>query len=428
MVVVDKGNKGSKNYLSDLFSYFFNMESKANHLKTWLQSWVESESIPGGILGIFDKEGKELFYSASSKFGQPNEEYRRDTIFRIYSMTKPITSIAALILIERNVISIDDEVSKYIPSFQNATVYVSGPAENPVTEPLKKPLTIFNLLTHTSGFTYGFFGNNVCDQILKNNVGEDYKSWFHNTPIDVLCDKIAESPLCFQPGTHFHYGLSTDVLGRIIEIASGVSLADFFQKEIFIPLGMLDTGFKVPTEKLNRLAEIYELAPGQGYKPSLNEERDRAHDPVFYAGGGGLVSTLDDYAKFACCLLRKGKYSNGQLISEDLIEKMTTNLFPDEKELVDMSYDQGFSEVFGPGFGFGLGVSILTDPSRAKGGCLSGKGEYGWGGVAATSFLNDPEKGITAIFLTQLIAGAAVYPVRAQIRWLSHWLITDELK
>lgn len=396
---------------------------KIRHVQTWINSWVKCGALPGIQLGIYDRTGQELFYHATDVKGQ----YTRESIFRIYSMTKPITSVACMILVERGILSVDDEVSRWIPAFANTEVLVGGTVDAPVTEKVKEPLRIRHLLSHTSGITYGIFGNSVCDQLLKRVVGDDYLNWFHYTDLTTLCDKIAQVPFSFQPGSKFLYSLSTDVLGRIIEIASGLSLDAFFQKEIFIPLEMIDTGFQVPDSEKHRLMEIYEVAVGQGYKVSTNPERDRLEPPILLAGGGGLVSTLADYAKFGTCLLNGGLASNGiRLLQESTIVQMTSNQLLNNADLLHFSFDQGFSEVIGAGYGFGWGFSVLLDPSVAKGGELSGRGEYGWGGVAATNFSNDPENNLSIIFMTQLIPGAAVYPLRSQLRWLSHWLFTEE--
>lgn len=388
----------------------------------WLKGWVGGDNLPGAIVGVYNKKGEEICICNVQPKTQSN--YDRKTIYRIYSMTKPITTVAAMILIDRGLLSVEDEVSKYIPSFGKSTVYVNGSVESPATEPLKTSIRIYHLLTHTSGISYGIFSNHVCDQILRNNVGLDTINWFRNTPLDKLCDHFASTPLHFQPGTHFLYGFNTDILGRIIEIITGMTLRDFFMKEIFEPLKMLDTDFYVPEDKIDRLANCYEFSGQFNYIPSTSGERDRSKNPSWYSGGGGLVSTLDDYAIFAIMMLNKGEFNGVRIVSAKSVENMTTNHLPDGKTTFDMEFENSFSESSGPGIGFGYGVYVLTDPKVAKGTEMSGVGEYGWGGVASTTFYVDPEKEITAILLTQLIP-SSTYRFRSQFRWLTHNLISN---
>lgn len=398
------------------------LELQTQSLKDWMASWVEVGSFPGLTVGVYNEKNEELFYHSVSN----ENAYNRDTLYRIYSMTKPITTVGLLILLERGLVSLDDEVSKFIPAFSKTQVLTGGTVDNFTTEPLKTPLKIIHLLTHTSGISYAIFGNLLGDQLLKKNIGNDYVNWFHSTPLETLVDKIAESHLIFQPGTHFHYGLSTDVVGRIIEVISGETLDNFMLKEIFQPLQMNETFFQVPEDKVLRLAECYEVTTGHRYKVSENPERDRVSKPIILAGGGGLVSTLADYSKFACTLLNKGIIGNDpnrRLLREETVALMGRNHLINDGNLLDMSFDKGFSEAYGPGLGFGLGVSVIKDPTVVKGGSLASAGEYGWGGVAATSFTIDPMKKVTIIWMTQMIPGAVAYPIRAQARWLVHrWI------
>jgi CubicO group peptidase (beta-lactamase class C family) len=286
------------------------MSDKKEHVKSWMNSWIVGGSFPGALMGVYNKSGEELFYhevdQSILKIGEP-KTYNRDSIFRIYSNTKPVTTVAALILMERGLLSLHDPISKFIPSFEHTKVFVSGTASEPVLEDLKTPLTIHHLMTHTSGIPYGIFSNSVSDQSIRDKVGDDWKVWFMNTELEVLCDAIAKSPLVFQPGTSFLYGLNTDILGRVIEVVSGLKLDEFFLKEIFTPLSMVDTGFFVPADKLHRLVECYDYVPvSHSYKPSVNAERQRDVKHTINSGGGGLVSTLGDYARFSRCLLNKG--------------------------------------------------------------------------------------------------------------------------
>jgi CubicO group peptidase (beta-lactamase class C family) len=393
---------------------------RAHSLQDWMQSYVESDNFPGMMSGIYDEHRNELFHHVTSK----GNKYQRDSIFRIYSMTKPITAVSLLILMERGLVSLEDEVAKFIPAFQQTQVLTGGTVDEYTTEPQKTPLKIIHLLTHTSGITYGFFANTLGDLLLKKNVGDDWQNWFRNTDLETICNMIAASHLSFQPGTKFHYSLSIDVVGRVIEVISGMKLDEFFQKEVFEPLQMHDTAFYVPAEKLSRLVECYEMLPCLNYRLSNVPERERAERPTLLAGGGGLVSTLDDYSRFACMLLNHGMIdasnpSSGRLLKEETVKLMYQNHLPNNSNLLEYSFDRGFSEVMGAGYGFGLAMSVIIDTKKVRGGSQCSVGEYGWGGVAGTAFIIDPVKKFTAIFMTQLVGGAFVYPIRAQARWLT---------
>jgi CubicO group peptidase (beta-lactamase class C family) len=350
----------------------------------------------------------------------------RDTIFRIYSMTKPITCVAALILVDRGIISLDDPIEKWLPMFRKQMqVYVSGDAMAPVTVPAQRSITVRDLMMHTSGFTYAFFGTHPCDKILASHFKEDAVNWLRNTPISKICEALANSPLCFEPGTKWQYGLSTDVLGHLIECAAGVSFQDFLQQEIFDKLGMVDTGFFVPEAKLPRLAECYDLrGPNNGFVRSSAIERGRSELPAFISGGGGLVSTIDDYLKFAKCLLNNGELNGIRILQEDTCKLMYQNHLPDNKDLVSMAFSEGFSETVGEGMGFGLGVSVVIDPVRGRGSVLSSVGEFGWGGAASTWVQIDPVRRIVVVFMTQAIP-SAILPIRSHLRWLAHWVVDN---
>lgn len=387
-------------------------------LDTWLQTWVEANTIPGAALGIFDANGNELYYGATG--------YSRDSIYRIYSMTKPIVTVAAMILVERGQLSVDDELSKYIPSFKDIKVVTGGTAENPVLECPKRPITIKHLLTHTSGITYGIFGNSLSDQILNNLVGLESKAkWYSDLTTAELSEYCAKTPLAFHPGEHFLYGLNTDILGRVIEIISGTTLDVFLKSEIFDPLDMSDTSFQVSPEKAHRLVDLFELQPGLKYRSSTNPEADRLHNRVLLSGGGGLVSTMSDYSKFSCCLLNGGVYKDRRIISEDTLREITSNQLPGGEELAEVSFDSSFTETTGGGVGFGYGVSVIVHPAGVQGGRLSSVGEYAWGGVAGTYFFNDPCRKLSVIYMTQLVASAKIYPIRQQLRFISRFALTN---
>ena len=387
----------------------------------WLESWVQCGSIPGALLSIFDSNGRQLFYHESSSTNNA-DKYDASSIFRVYSMTKPVTCFALMILVDRGIISVDDEVGKWIPSFHKCSVLTGGTIDEPLTEPLKEPMKIYHLLTHTSGISYGIFSNSLGDQLLCRNFGaSNVKVWCETLSLSDLCDAIAKTPLCFQPGSKFLYGWSIDVVGHILEIASGLTLDEFFKKEIFEPLEMNDTEFYLDETKISRLVNCYEKF-GPTYRLSSNCERDRSKPKRLLGGGMSLVSTITDYEKFSRCLLNKGVYKGLRIVSEDVLNKMLTSQLPGNVEISHMAFDSSFSELLGDGYGFGYGGYVLQNPSRGFGESLSGVGCYGWGGVASTFFFIDPVYKISVIFMTQLIPSNA-YPIRPQIRWITHKLL-----
>jgi CubicO group peptidase (beta-lactamase class C family) len=408
-------------------------EKKAAVIRGWLDAWVAGGSIPHGIVSIHEK-GKEVFFHASGYANAARKQLcDRNTVFRIYSMTKPITCIAVLMLQERGLLSVNDTIDKFLPEFADLQVYEDGTTEEDMkTSPASRKVTIQDLLTHTSGISYAFLTDHLCGRLLSKRVpNNDAVHFFMNTPIAELSRCTAATPLCFQPGSKWLYGLNTDLLGYIVELLSGRRLDQFFETEIFAPLGMKSTGFVVSPENLSNLADCFEVSAGHCMKASVAPERDRSSLKTMLAGGGGLVSTADDYQLFATMLARQGSYfdRNGkprQLVKASTVQAMRRNYLPEGTDLATYGFDRGFSETVGAGYGFGYGVSVVIDPPNVPGGSLSPVGEFGWGGIASTAFYVDPVNEITLVFMTQLIPSKA-YPLRAQLKWLSHWLCRDDL-
>eukprot|EP01035_Chromulina_nebulosa_P022195 gene22195-28736_t len=370
---------------------------KIDHVNTWIDTWHAGGTFPAMMLGVFNQNGDELFHYATREIGEEGFVYDRDTIFRIYSMTKPITAAAVLILMDRKLLSLED----------------CSIDEQVTTEPLHTPITILHLLTHTSGISYGIFGNHFSDETLKKKVpNEDWKNWFRYTPLTELCEHIASTPICFQPGKHFLYGLNFEILGRVIEIVSGCTLDVFLYENIFKPLGMRNMGFTV-CDKV-RLPRCYEVdARRASYKLCEREELFAQRDAIL----------LVDYERFSRCLLGGGALGEVRVLSEQAVQLMTSNQLPNNALMSDMVFGDMFSELKSGGFGYGLGVSVLCHPADAQGCGLSVPGEFGWGGVASTFFYVDPVRKTSVIFLTQLIPSSANIQLRAQIRWLTHWLL-----
>jgi CubicO group peptidase (beta-lactamase class C family) len=331
-----------------------------------------------------------------------------DTLFRIYSMTKPITSVAAMMLYEEGAFQLKDPIAKFIPSFRNARVMVGGSGLAPVTRPASEPIRMWHLLTHTSGLTYGFSHVSPVDEVYRRNGFE----WGVPSGLDsaAACDAWASLPLLFEPGTEWAYSVATDVLGRVG------------------PLGITDTSFTAEGRRVDRLAALYSPAPAPGpggaVVPCVRNDAMGAavtKAPTFLSGGGGLVSTAHDYHRFLRFLLGGGELEGVRLLGPRTLRYMTQNHLPAgvtindtaRPFLGDSTYD---------GIGFGLGFAVMVDPLAAK--VLSNRGEYFWGGAASTAFWVDPVEDVTALFLTQLLP-STTYPIRPQLRQLVYQALVD---
>ncbi|MFK7919543.1 MAG: serine hydrolase domain-containing protein [Ilumatobacter sp.] len=345
-------------------------------------------------------------------------DWTSDTIARMYSMSKPITSVAAMILHEEGRFQLKDPVSKYIPSFADTPVYRSGSFQAPVTEPQTQPMLIWHLLTHTSGLTYGFHNSHATDAMYRNDGFE----WGIPAGLDLeaTCDRWAALPLVFQPGSEWNYSVSTDVLGRIVEVISGQPLDQFLRERILDPLGMIDTEFWVPDDKRDRFAELYFRNPStkQATKmpsPSLKER------PEFLGGGGGLCGTASDYLRFTQMLMNGGELDGVRILGSRTVDYMTTNHLPGNADLEEFGRPL-FAESSFDGVGFGLGFSVVMDEAANK--VPGAPGTYAWGGAASTAFWNDPAEEITALFLTQLLP-SSTYPIRPQLQQLVSQALVD---
>ena len=325
-----------------------------------------------------------------------------DTIWRIYSMTKPITSVAAMMLYEEGALSLFDSVAKFIPSFEDLRVYRHGMAAAPVTLRAAEPMLVWHLLTHTSGLTYGFQQANAVDEAYRA------AGFFLDPPLEhdlaSACDVWAGLPLLFEPGAEWNYSVSTDVVGRIVEVVSGQSLADFFAERIFEPLGMTDTGFSVSDADRPRMTALYAHdAASATAVPYPGVDVISAERPKLLAGGHGLASTAADYHRFTQMLLRRGELDGRRLLAPRTVDLMTANHLPGNATLTEFGrplLDLACNE----GYGFGLGLSPLVDPIAAK--TLSVAGEYRWEGAAGTAFWVDPAADMTVLFFTQVLFGS----------------------
>jgi CubicO group peptidase (beta-lactamase class C family) len=347
-----------------------------------------------------------------------------DTLWRIYSLTKPITSVAAMMLYEEGGFQLTDPVSRYIPAFADARVFTGGSDIAFTTEPVTEPMRIWHLLTHTSGLTYGFHRSHPVDAIYRARGFE----WGSPRDVDLagVCDLFAEMPLLFQPGSEWNYSVSTDVLGRIVEVVSGQRLDEVFAERIFRPLGMSETAFWARPEEAGRLAALYSRgAEGKATrmdamgKPALRE-------PVYLSGGGGLVSSAADYHRFLQMLLHRPdspawELDGVRLLGPRTVAYMTRNQLPGGADLETFGRPLFAESVFA-GVGFGLGFAVQLDPAASK--TLCSAGEFNWGGAASTTFWVDPAEQVTVSFFTQLMPSSA-YPIRPQLRQLVYQALVD---
>ncbi len=391
-----------------------------------LARWVDDGQLPGFLVTVA-RRGKLVHVGRGGhrdmEAGLPVED---DTRWRIFSMTKPITSVAAMMLYEEGAFELTDPITKWLPEFAETRVYVAGSAQKPVTVPQIEPIRVWHLLTHTSGLTYGFHHAHPVDAIYRA-MGHEW-----GTPRGAGSAEVtrqwASAPLVFQPGTEWNYGVSTDVLGRLVEVISGQPLDEFFASRIFAPLGMQDTSFGLrPEDDPESLARLYLATPGKPGGPSsgmtFSEAMDRgAHrKPDFLSGGGGLVSTAGDYLRFVEMLRRGGSYDGGRLLSPRTIQQMRTNHLPGNADLVTYGRPL-FAETPMRGVGFGLGFSMVLDPAAY--GVLSSPGDYSWGGAASTAFYVDPVEDVTVQFFTQLLPSSTL-PIRNYLRQLVNQALVD---
>jgi CubicO group peptidase (beta-lactamase class C family) len=386
--------------------------------------YVDDGRLPGWLITV-SRYGR-LAYVASygSRDVEAGLPAGTDTVWRIYSMTKPITSVAAMLLYEEGGFELTDPVSSFIPSFAGARVYAGGSDLRQVTVPATEPVRIWHLLTHTAGLTYGFHRVHPVDALYRAAGFE----WSAPAGMDLAqaCDVWAGIPLLFQPGAEWNYSVATDVLGRVIEVVSGQRLDEFLAARILGPLGMTDTGFYAGDTQLPRLAALY-TPGGGGTAARLDALGDAArHAPAMLGGGGGLVSTAADYHRFTQMLLDRadspaGELDGIRLLSPRTVRYMTRNHLPGGLDLEAFGRPLYAESPF-CGVGFGLGLAVVLDPGPGK--VLCSAGELSWGGAASTTFWIDPAEELTVSFFTQLLPSSA-YPIRPQLRQLVYQAFTD---
>jgi CubicO group peptidase (beta-lactamase class C family) len=386
------------------------------HLK---HRYIDAGRFPGTQLTVY-RRGK-VVHSAVQGFADVERKVpiKDDTIFRIYSMTKPLTSIAFLMLVEEGRVALDEPVHKYIPEWKNLGVFQAGTLPAFLTRPPSRPMLIVDLLRHTSGLTYGFQQRSNVDAAYRElKIGEVEKAG----TLQSMIEDLAKLPLEFSPGEAWNYSVSTDVIGYLIGKISGKPFEQFLAERILDPLGMNDTGFFVPPAKAHRLAACYS-ADGKGGMTLQDDPTESSFlsPPSLISGGGGLCSTAADYLMFCRALLNRGELGGVRVIGPKTLALMTSNHLPGGRDLTEMSRSL-FSEATYAGVGFGLGVSVTMNPSQTL--IPGSAGEYAWGGAASTSFWIDPAEELIAIFMTQLLPSSS-YPVRRELRTMVYAAITD---
>jgi CubicO group peptidase (beta-lactamase class C family) len=376
---------------------------RLGRIDTLLQRYVDNGSLPGWSV-VVSRHGQPVHVARGGlrdvEAGTPVE---LDTIFRIYSMTKPVTSVAAMMLYEQGAFELTDPIAQWLPEFADMRVWDGGSDLKPKTVPALEPIRVWHLLTHTSGLTYGFHHAHPVDALYR---AAGYE-WGAPPSVDLAgaTEAFASMPLLFHPGREWNYSVSTDVLGRLVEVLSGQSLNDFFAEHILSPLGMADTGFGGADPA--RMAALY--TPGLVRNDVLG---DSVLKPTWFSGGGGLTSTLADYYRFTEMLRLRGRLGDVRLLGDRTVRYMTSNHLPGGADLVAFGRPL-FAETPFDGVGFGLGFSVTLDPAATH--TLCSRGEFAWGGAASTAFWVDPVEDVTAVFMTQLLP-SSTYAIRSQLR------------
>jgi CubicO group peptidase (beta-lactamase class C family) len=391
---------------------------RLNRISTWMKGWVDAGKLPGMTVAVMRRGELAFAETCGNADVERNKPMRPDTIVRIYSMTKPLTSVAIMMLYEQGRFQLDDPISKFIPGFANQRVFTGGSRGKIDTAPAERDINFRDLLTHTSGLTYGMMESNAVDAIYRAKDGVDFQT--ADTSLKQVVEKAATIPLIAQPGKAWNYSISTDVLGYLVEVISGQRFETFMLDKVIKPLGMIDTDFHVPADKHDRFAANYNVGPDGKLKLLDDPAKSRYLAPrKVNSGGGGLVSTASDYLRFCKFMLNKGELDGVRLLGRKTVELMTSNHL--KGDMGDMGAPK-FSESTYLGIGFGLGFSVMIDPAKAQ--ILGTPGEYAWGGAASTAFWCDPKEDMAVVLLTQLMP-SSTYPIRRELRVLSYQAIVD---
>lgn len=390
---------------------------RLEYITDWMNRYVDEGKLPGSQ-AIIARGGQIAYSKCVGRADVENDiPWAENTMARFYSMSKPITSVALLTLFEKALVSLDDPVSEYIPAFKDMRVLRAGARDIHDTEPATNPITVHHLLTHMSGLTYGFNLGVLGD--LYNESKMDFGP--RRGTLESQVDKLAGLPLLFEPGARWNYGVSTDVVGRLVEVISGKSLKEYLDETILGPLGMVDTDFDVPEDKVGRYSTAYGVDENGKMKPLDTRERSifLAGRTECYSGGGGLISTAGDYFKFVEMLRQRGTCDGNRILGSRTVDFMTRNHLDGDLALNGQPL---FSEVSFVGVGFGLGGWVMLEPERSQ--MMGSVGDFGWGGMASTVFWVDPIEDLTILYLTQLMP-SSYYALRKELRSLVYQALID---
>jgi len=381
--------------------------------------YIDTGKLPGALT-LVARRGEIAHFSALGNMdAERNTPTEKDTIYRIYSMTKAITTVALMMLYEEGRFQLNDPVYKYLPEWENTEVWVSGEYPDFKTRPQERAMTIRDLLSHQSGLTYGFVDTNAIDRTYQRFARRD----MFDGSLSEWSEFLSGIPLMFSPGTAWNYSVATDLCGYLIEVLSGQKFDAFLNERIIEPLGMVDTSFAIPDEKLGRFSANY--SPTDDEKIELLDDpktSDYRKIPKFLSGGGGMVSTASDYYTFLQMLLNGGASNGRRYLSRKTIELMSSNHLPAGKSLAERAVQGMWSEATFDGVGFGLGFSIVLDPAASQ--LVGSKGQYAWGGAASTAFWIDPLEEVIVVFMTQLMP-SNTYPIRRELQALVNAAIDD---
>lgn len=383
--------------------------SRLERISNLARRYVEDGKF-AGIVTMVSRHGKVIHYDAQGQYGLDNDTpVAADTLFRIFSMTKPVTAVAAMILYEEGKFQMSDPVSKYLPEFRDQKLQNGEELVDP-----QSPMTMRQLFTHTAGLTYGWTPDNPVDLLYRD------AKLIESRDSDEFIAKLAQLPLRFEPGTRYHYSFATDVLGVVVERLSGQSLEVFFEERIFNPLAMTDTFFSVPPDKMHRLASVH-YWDGEANEIKLvpQETQRNFQEVTFFSGGGGLVSTIGDYMRFCEMLRNGGSYNGARLLGPKTVQFMSSDQLSPEVRAVGRGEYPSLD--FFPGQSMAMGFGVITNPGITP--AISSKGELSWGGIAGTQFWIDPEEEIIGIAMVQLYRSP--WPLRFDFKVATYQALTE---
>lgn len=404
--------RGSDMALADPKALGFDPARLARIDRFLAESYIDNGKLPNAQI-LVARDGKPVHFGQFGQLRGDGTPMREDALLRIASMTKPVTSVAFMQLVEQGRVALDDPIGRVLPELAELGVYAGGGGAVPFAPATPtRPIRFVDLLTHQSGLTYGLQNRTSIDAAYRESEFDFGRE--HHTSDQYLAH-LGKLPLEFEPGTGWNYSVATDVLGIAVERISGMRLGEYFEKHIFAPLGMTDTGFDVAPGQESRLADAWAYQPGKPPKLTDRGAASKLLGPArFHSGGGGLIGTIADYQRFATMLLYKGQLEGKRILAPKTLQLMTSNFLPGGADLASISRSL-FSESTSAGSGFGLGFAMVIDPAKTL--MPSSRGEFYWGGAYSTAFFVDPVEGVTMVFMTQLYPSSA-YPVRRQLKTL----------